>query len=369
VRQARVEVLAPVDGPSRFLAGPAGTATFRTRGLVHGGAARVASVRRLVTIVDGRPVARVLYDPPLCAGCDERSARFTSAVSLPAGRHRVTLQAEHATGSVLDARMRQVIVGVPAVSASRTQLVPDVRGFGSTTLTVASGGVPAHGRLVVRDERGRTVASRTLSDGTRWTHTWRRTDRSGERVSAGRYQAVVTLRPSGDTRGGTVELRTDLRVLPPRQVPKGEVVSTPLGVLQRVPVRARVERLHLEVHQGKNQLLVVDQFNRIKRQVPIAGNPGIPKPTVSRIPARTPMSLDYTGEWRLPWFVWMIPGRGVGTHSIPTNVYDGRQSMNAADLGKDPGVAPLSHGCLRMHDRNARWIYRHVPNGTEVFWY
>lgn len=39
--------------------------------------------------------------------------------------------------------------------------------------------------------------------------------------------------------------------------------------------------------------------------------------------------------------------------------------------GLDPlatplGVRPVSHGCVRMADADAEWIFHNVPNGTPV---
>ena len=71
--------------------------------------------------------------------------------------------------------------------------------------------------------------------------------------------------------------------------------------------------------------------------------------------------------WRLDYFTRLCAGRGVGTHGIPVNRYDGRLSMNAADLGKTPGAgSPISHGCARMRVTDAKWIYDYVPLGTTV---
>ncbi len=345
---------------------------LRLRGLVRGGGKPEQAVRRLAVVVDGvpKPQHGIAYAPSLCSTCAQQSARFDIRVSLPAGKHDVTVEVKNRSGEVLVDRGRTAVVAIPRMSVSRNELVPKVRGLSKTTIRAASGGVPAHGNVLVRKVGGRAVARFDLGRGTSWSRTWLRNDQRGGKAGPGRYAVVTTLRPSGATLGRAVTMTERVRVLKPRRAPAGEVVATPLGVLQPVKVKHKVNQLHLEVHQAKNQVLVVDRYNRVLRQVPIAGNPAIPKPAVSYIPYRTPMSLDYDLEWKLPWFVSMIAGRGVGTHGIPRNVDDGRPSMSIADLGKTPGAgAPVSHGCLRMHDRNARWIYQNVPNGTPVHWF
>jgi lipoprotein-anchoring transpeptidase ErfK/SrfK len=49
---------------------------------------------------------------------------------------------------------------------------------------------------------------------------------------------------------------------------------------------------------------------------------------------------------------------GIGFHGIP-------RSGNVA-LKTPLGVRPVSHGCIRMADVDAQWIYQWVPRGTPV---
>jgi len=105
------------------------------------------------------------------------------------------------------------------------------------------------------------------------------------------------------------------------------------------------------------------------RDVPVAGNPYLSPqlPSTCYVSQKLRTNWDKTKVWRLDYFTRLCAGRGVGTHGIPVNRYDGRLSMNAADLGKTPGAgAPLSHGCARMLVGDAQWIYDHVPLGTTV---
>lgn len=49
---------------------------------------------------------------------------------------------------------------------------------------------------------------------------------------------------------------------------------------------------------------------------------------------------------------------GIGFHGIPRR--------NGRPLYTPLGRRPVSHGCIRMADANARYIYSTVPNGTVV---
>lgn len=129
-----------------------------------------------------------------------------------------------------------------------------------------------------------------------------------------------------------------------------------------------IGRVHLESFEYFNILQVVDAANRIIRTIPVAGNPGISKPEMCLTQERIRVNWDVTLTWQLNYFTRMCPGRGIGTHDIPINRYDGRRSMDAADLGKRPGYgAPLSHGCLRMREADAKYVYDNFSGGYPVY--
>lgn len=129
-----------------------------------------------------------------------------------------------------------------------------------------------------------------------------------------------------------------------------------------------IGRAHLESFEYFNILQVVDASNRIIRTIPIAGNPGVSKPDMCLTQERIRVNWDVSLTWKLNYFTRMCPGRGIGTHDIPINRYDGRRSMDAADLGKRPGYgAPLSHGCLRMREADAKYVYDNFAGGYPVY--
>lgn len=108
---------------------------------------------------------------------------------------------------------------------------------------------------------------------------------------------------------------------------------------------------------------------KLVRDVPVAGNPYLSPqlPSTCKLAQKIRVNWDVTKIWRLDYFTRLCPGRGVGTHAIPINRYDGRQSMSASQLGHTPGAgSPISHGCARMRASDAKWIYDHVPLGTTV---
>ena len=129
-----------------------------------------------------------------------------------------------------------------------------------------------------------------------------------------------------------------------------------------------VGRVHLEAFENFNILQVVDANNRIVRRIPFAGNPEVRKPDLCYTQGGYRVSWDYTLVWRLNYFVRLCPGRGIGTHDIPINRYTGARSMSVAGLGQRPGVgSPISHGCLRMREVDAKYLYDHFARGVPVY--
>ena len=53
---------------------------------------------------------------------------------------------------------------------------------------------------------------------------------------------------------------------------------------------------------------------------------------------------------------------GIGFHGIPYRVRGGVEVPLPTPLGK----RPVSHGCVRMRDRDARWVFRFLPTGAPV---
>jgi len=222
---------------------------------------------------------------------------------------------------------------------------------------------PLDGRVVIRRAGGPRVASWKVDDRRSLRLRWDGTDNRGKTVRPGLYRVRAVVHPDARPDKVTRVSRT-VRVVGPAGGYK-----TRYGYVKVVEVRRKIDRYHLEVHERKNQLLVVNRRNAVVRQIPVAGNPAIHKPARSYVADRVRMSYDYDWTKRLPWFVRLVHGRGIGSHTIPRYISDGRPTMPVWALGRAPGVhAPVSAGCLRMHDANARWVFDNVPAGTPVYW-
>lgn len=148
----------------------------------------------------------------------------------------------------------------------------------------------------------------------------------------------------------------------------GSLVCTATGHGAKPPPAPPAAKWLVKYKVWSNHIKIYKNGDLV-RNVPVAGNPYLsPRlPSTCTIAQKLRVNWDKTEVWRLDYFTRLCAGRGVGTHAIPINRYDGRQSMNAADLGKTPGVgSPLSHGCARMRLKDAKWIFNHVPIGTKV---
>lgn len=232
-----------------------------------------------------------------------------------------------------------------------------------TRIRLVSPGARLDGRVVVRRVGAHRVAAWPVAGKRRTTLVWDATNRAGKPVRPGLYRVRALVHPQGRPAQLTRISRTV------RVVARPKAHQTRFGYVVETKVRRAVDRFHLEVHQRTNQLLVVNHRNRVVRQIPVGGNPAISKPRLSYVADRTPMSYDYAWTKRLPWFVRLVQGRGIGSHTIPRYISTGRPTIPVSALGRRPGVhAPVSAGCLRMHDRNARWVYHNVPAGTPVYW-
>lgn len=86
----------------------------------------------------------------------------------------------------------------------------------------------------------------------------------------------------------------------------------------------------------------------------------------------TPLG-DFVIENRGEWFFsekyrqggkWWVSFKDHGVylfHSLPMD----RSKQLLADEASKLG-SPVSHGCIRLKEENARWIYDHIPQGTPV---
>jgi hypothetical protein len=254
--------------------------------------------------------------------------------------------------------------GEAAVLRVKAPIIGAVAGApAATRIRLVSNVGPLDGRVVIRRVGEHRVASWPVSDQRLLAVRWDGTNRRGDKVRPGKYRVRAIVQPVRH-QGRVTRVTALVRVVATAQ-PR----LTRYGYVQPAKVRRSVGRYHLEVDEARNQLLVVDRRNRAVRQIPVAGNPAISKPSLSYVADRTPMSYDYAYTKRLGWFVRLVQGRGIGSHTIPRHISSGKPTMAVTALGRKPGVrTPVSAGCLRMHDVNARWVFHNVPAGTPVYW-
>lgn len=68
---------------------------------------------------------------------------------------------------------------------------------------------------------------------------------------------------------------------------------------------------------------------------------------------------------KMRWMTRFTRGRAggnIGFHSVPFRIVDGKEVPIPTPLG----VAPSSHGCIRVSDSDARWIFDNMAIGTRV---
>ena len=360
---------ATVSPSSVVLAKPGTRAsTVRVRGTVAGGDSSAGqAVDRVRVQVVGTTRAAVRRLPTeVCLTCGRQQARFDVGVRVGRGSQLLRIQALARDGRVLASQTRPVLLAVPSLRVTPSRLGPGSKR--ATRIKVRSGGIMAQAVVTVRAASGETVWSLSLPPGKQWTARWAGVAQSGETVAPGRYRVTARVSPVAAHGGpGSVVASRKVRVTrAPATVNRARL--TRYGYWQPVPVARPVGTFHLEVHQRKNQLLVVGRHNTVVRHIPITGNQSVGKPSFSRVQHRTALTYDFGYQWRLPWFVNLIAGRSIGSHAIPRHVTDGHPIMAVSQLGRSWPDTPASAGCLRMHTLNARWVYDNVPNGTPVYW-
>ncbi len=356
--------------PSTIVLAKPGTRTspVRVRGTVVGGDSSTGQIvdRVRVQVVGTKRSAVHRLPAAVCLTCDRQRARFDLRARVGRGKQLVRVQALARNGRVLASQTWTVRLAVPAVRVTPSRLGPG--GTRAARIRVRSGGVMARAVVTVRAASGTTVWSRSLPPSKRWTARWAGVAQSGAKVGPGRYRVTVRVTPVAEHGGHTsVAVSRTVRVRRSGGT-AGQARLTRYGYLQPVPVARSAGTFHLEVHQRKNQLLVVGRNNSVVRRIPITGNLSVAKPSFSRVQHRTALTYDFGYQWRLPWFVNLIAGRSIGSHAIPRHVTDGHPIMAVPQLGRSWPNTPVSAGCLRMHSVNARWVYDNVPNGTPVYW-
>lgn len=99
------------------------------------------------------------------------------------------------------------------------------------------------------------------------------------------------------------------------------------------------------------------------RDVPVSsGAPGTPTRVGTFVVYRkSPVTFPRTNpSVRMRWMSNF--DRGIGFHAIPFRVVAGRERALPTPLGR----RGVSHGCVRMSETDARWVYAHLAVGAVV---
>lgn len=103
---------------------------------------------------------------------------------------------------------------------------------------------------------------------------------------------------------------------------------------------------------------VYDPHGALIKEIPISSGVGGRTPLGNyRVYSRSAWTTSSSDSRVSMRFMTRFNG-GIGFHGIP------RRGSRA--LATPLGVRPVSHGCVRMSDEDAQWIFVNVPNGTPV---
>ncbi len=126
----------------------------------------------------------------------------------------------------------------------------------------------------------------------------------------------------------------------------GDVASAEGGI-GRVDVSIQLQRA-----------FVYDPQGALIKEIPISSGAGGKTPLGSfRVASRSAWTTSGSDSRVTMRFMTRFNG-GVGFHGIP------RRGTRA--LATPLGVRPVSHGCVRMSDADAEWMFVNLPNGTPV---
>jgi len=119
------------------------------------------------------------------------------------------------------------------------------------------------------------------------------------------------------------------------------------GGVGRIDVSIKLQRAY-----------VYDPSGALIKEIPISSGAGGRTPLGNfRVYSRSEWTTSASDSRVSMRFMTRFNG-GIGFHGIP------RRGSRA--LATPLGVRPVSHGCVRMSDEDAFWIFVNVPNGTPV---
>jgi lipoprotein-anchoring transpeptidase ErfK/SrfK len=138
-------------------------------------------------------------------------------------------------------------------------------------------------------------------------------------------------------------------------------------VVEPEMVRANVSIGSVVVSIEEQRAFVYSRSRRLITSLPISTGLGDTTPTGSfRVFSKSAQAY-YTPapNERMKWMVRFTKGRGgdnIGFHGIPYRV----TAAGDVPFHTPVGLAPSSHGCVRMRVRDARWLFDNITIGTPV---
>jgi lipoprotein-anchoring transpeptidase ErfK/SrfK len=169
------------------------------------------------------------------------------------------------------------------------------------------------------------------------------------------------------------DVRASTGGAPPVTVPSANDSSggTAGGTRERVVepemVSANVRVGSVVVSLEEQRAFVYSRSRRLITSLPISTGLGDTTPTGSfRVFSKSAQAY-YTPapNERMKWMVRFTKGRGgdnIGFHGIPYKV----TAAGDIPFHTPVGLAPSSHGCVRMRVRDARWLFENIDIGTPV---
>lgn len=132
----------------------------------------------------------------------------------------------------------------------------------------------------------------------------------------------------------------------------------------------RFDGLYLEVNLKIQKIFVIQDHVKVNEWLISSGKPGTPTPEgqyyiMNKI--EIAQSKLFPGLWMQKWnALTTTPGSyagydGFGLHRVPCFNKECTSRESQTHLGR-----PVSHGCIRIADEGADWVYDNAPVGTPV---
>jgi peptidoglycan hydrolase-like protein with peptidoglycan-binding domain len=135
-------------------------------------------------------------------------------------------------------------------------------------------------------------------------------------------------------------------------------VTAPPTTLAPDPLVATGPLAAVVVHLSTQQLELLDPAGNVTHRLPVSsGANGATPPGTFTVFRKVPRAVsDSDADVSMPWLVNF--NGGIGFHGIPVK--------GTVPLPTPLGLRPVSHGCVRMADAAAKFLYDNLPIGATV---